>query len=89
MGQGFVAFDGRVLESWIPTQNGASRLHIAIIGALEIQEGRGKQLFLNVGTTYGSGNALIPFVPEQRAHVEWLMQAIETAKTAWRSRAGA
>lgn len=76
MGQGFVVFDGRVLEQWQPTKMGATRLHVAIIGKITIQNGRGDERMLNVDTTFGSGNALIPFVEAQRPHVEHLIQLL-------------
>lgn len=85
-GHGFLSFDGRVLEHWSGRQSGAPRLHIAIIGEIAITAGRKDQLFLDVKTTYGAGNALIPFVAEQRPAIENMVAVLEQAKQAWRAR---
>lgn len=79
--EGFVTFDGSVVEQFHFRSNYCGRRHVAVIREMVVHED-GSRLHLDLRTSFQSMNLLIPFRPDQRPQVERLMQAILSAQAA-------
>ena len=79
MENGFVTFDGEVVETFYPRENYCRRQHVAVISDVRFTSGRGVE-YIELRTVYRAMNMLIPFLPHQRAQADRLANAIEIAK---------
>lgn len=84
---GFVTFDGNVVELFHPRGYECRRQHVAVISDVRFTSGRGVE-FIDLRTVYGGMNMLIPFLPHQRAQADRLANAIERACADRRAAAG-
>ncbi len=80
LGKGFVSFDGHVLETWQPNNDGGGRLHVAVIKALSIsQQGKGLY-FMEIETTYRTGNIAFSFGEQHLQAAQELKLLVEKAQ---------
>jgi hypothetical protein len=74
LGYSLLAFDGRILEAFGPDMEPATRLHIRLLARWWIDG----SVFSVM--TPRNGLAAWPFTPEQRPSVEYLLQALDSAR---------
>ena len=80
LGKGFVSFDGSVLETWQPNNDGSGRLHVAVIKVLNISH-QGKDLyFMEIETIYRNGSIAFSFDEQHLPAAQKLKQLVEKAQ---------
>ncbi len=79
--EGFVTFDGAVIEQFHFRQNFCGRRHVAVIGEISFHD-KGDLTYLDLQTVFRSMNLLIPFRSQHRGQVDGLVGAIRAAQAA-------
>lgn len=79
LGEAYVAFDGRVVESFARRENAKGRVHIATLRSFELVESR-RTLLLQPVSIWDSGSPFLIAVPEEyRANAEWFAGVVQAA----------
>ena len=79
-----MSFDGSVLETWQPGNEGTGRLHAAVIKSVNlIRQGR-DLFFMEIDTVYRTGTISFSLPADDQSTAEELKQLIENAVLKYR-----
>lgn len=77
--EGYVTFDGEVLEQFHFRENYCGRRHVATIADVQLKHAGGMH-YIDVTTVFGAMNLMLPFPAERRAQAERLALALRSAR---------